>query len=274
MRSRIIHGSLFSGIGGFDLAAQWMGWENAFHCEWNAFCQRLLNFYWPNATSYGDITKTDFTVWRSRIHILTGGFPCQPYSGAGLRKGKNDERHLWPEMLRAIREIRAPFVVGENVPGLVTWSDGMVFEEVYTDLENEGYEVFTFNIPSASLGATHQRERIWFVAYSDTFRRETSKNLANGSGKTRKLSKRSRTQGTWFEKTNAMDTPRDHFSQFQQRHGKPAIFNEHDGIPFELDGITVPKWLEESISGAGNAITPQVAVQIFEAIQSFIQLEQ
>jgi len=97
------HGSLFSGIGGFDLAAEWMGWENIFHCEWNEFGQRVLKHYWPNAKSYDDITKTNFTIHRGSIDILTGGFPCQPYSTAGKRKGKDDERHLWPQMLRAIR---------------------------------------------------------------------------------------------------------------------------------------------------------------------------
>ena len=94
------HGSLFSGIGGFDLAAEWMGWENIFHCEWNPFGQRVLKHYWPNAKSYHDITQTDFTIHRGAIDILTGGFPCQPFSLAGKRKGTDDERYLWHEMLR------------------------------------------------------------------------------------------------------------------------------------------------------------------------------
>ena len=115
------HGSLFSGIGGFDLAAQWMGWENVFHCEWNPFGQRVLKHYWPNADSHHDITKTNFEQYANRIDILTGGFPCQPYSSAGKRKGKEDERHLWPEMLRTIREVAPRYVVGENVLGLTNW---------------------------------------------------------------------------------------------------------------------------------------------------------
>ena len=158
------HGSLFSGIGGFDLAAEWMGWENVFHCEWNAFGQRVLKYYWPNAISYEDITKTDFTIHRGRIDILTGGFPCQPYSMAGKRKGKDDERHLWPEMLRAIREIQPRWVVGENVLGLVNWNGGLVFHEVQTDLEAEGYEVWPYVLPAVSVNAPHRRDRVWFVA--------------------------------------------------------------------------------------------------------------
>jgi DNA (cytosine-5)-methyltransferase 1 len=124
------HGSLFSGIGGFDLAAQWMGWQNVFHCEWNPFGQKVLHHYWPKAIQYHDITKSDFTIHRGSIDILTGGFPCQPYSTAGKRLGKEDERHLWPEMLRAIREIQPRYVVGENVRGLTNWNGGLVFDEV------------------------------------------------------------------------------------------------------------------------------------------------
>ena len=160
------HGSLFSGIGGFDLAAEWMGWENVFHCEWNPFGQKVLKHHFPNSISYNDITKTDFSIHRGNIDIITGGFPCQPYSTAGLRKGKADERHLFPEMLRAIKEIQPTWVIGENVRGLVSWGGGMVFHEVCDDLEREGYEVQPFIIPAASVNAPHRRERIWFVAYN------------------------------------------------------------------------------------------------------------
>lgn len=142
------HGSLFSGIGGFDLAAEWAGWENIFHCEINPFGQKVLSYYWPNSIKYHDITKTDFTIHRGTIDVLTGGFPCQPYSQAGKRLGKEDERHLWPEMLRAIREIQPRWVVGENVRGLITWNGGMVFDEVQADLEAEGYEVLPFLLPA------------------------------------------------------------------------------------------------------------------------------
>jgi DNA (cytosine-5)-methyltransferase 1 len=160
------HGSLFSGIGGFDLAAEWMGWENVFHCEWNPFGQRVLKHYWPNAELFTDITKSDFTKYANTIDILTGGFPCQPYSSAGKRLGKEDERHLWPEMLRVIREVAPRYVVGENVRGLTNWNGGLVFNEVCTDLENLGYQVAPFIIPASAVNAPHQRERVWFVAYA------------------------------------------------------------------------------------------------------------
>jgi DNA (cytosine-5)-methyltransferase 1 len=163
----MIHASLFSGIGGFDLAAEWMGWENLFHCEWNPFGQQVLKHHFPNSISYNDITKTDFSIHNGSVDILTGGFPCQPYSSAGKRLGKADERHLFPHMLRCIKEVKPRWIIGENVRGLVNWNGGMVFNEVCDDLEREGYEVQPFLIPAAGVNAPHQRYRIWFVAYSN-----------------------------------------------------------------------------------------------------------
>ena len=164
------HASLFSGIGGFDLAAEWMGWENVFHCDINPFGKKVLEYYYPNSISYGDITKTDFSIHRGDIDILTGGFPCQPYSLAGKRKGKEDERHLFPEMLRAIREIQPRWIIGENVYGLVNWDGGLLFHEVQSDLEAEGYEVFPYVLPACSINAPHRRERVFFVAYAESSR--------------------------------------------------------------------------------------------------------
>lgn len=164
------HGSLFSGIGGFDLAAEWMGWENIFHCEIEEFPRKILKYHFPNSICYEDIKKTDFTKHRGEIDIISGGFPCQPYSNAGKRKGKDDDRHLWPEMLRVIREIQPRFVVGENVAGLLSWNEGMVFHEIITDLENEGYETQAFLIPACATNAPHRRDRIFFVAHANNTR--------------------------------------------------------------------------------------------------------
>ena len=168
------HGSLFSGIGGFDLAAEWCGWENVFHCEWNPFGQKVLKHHFPKSISYNDITKTNFTIYRGTIDIISGGFPCQPYSSAGKRLGKEDERHLWPEMLRAIREIQPSWVVGENVRGLTNWNGGLVFDEVQTELEAEGYEVLPFLLPACAVNAPHRRDRIWFVAFNTKSSRSTT----------------------------------------------------------------------------------------------------
>ena len=274
------HGSLFSGIGGFDLAAEWMGWENVFHCEWNEFGKQILKYYWPKAISYGDITKTDFTIHRGTIDVLSGGFPCQPYSLAGKRKGKEDDRHLWPEMLRVIREIAPPFVVGENVYGLVNWNGGMVFDEIKADLEAEGYEVAPVILPACGVNAPHRRDRIWFVAYNSNARIEglrskrenpiyesgsfadtTSIRLQGGF----KQRKRRQVQEQFgrFDANNFWTT-------WQNFPTQSPICGGDDGLPTKLDGITFSKWRNESIKGYGNAVVPQMPYQIFKAIEQFL----
>jgi DNA (cytosine-5)-methyltransferase 1 len=293
------HGSLFSGIGGFDLAAEWMGWQNVFHCEWNTFGQRVLKYYWPDAISYNDITKTDFTIHRGQIDILTGGFPCQPYSNAGKRLGKEDDRHLWPEMLRAIREISPRWIVGENVHGIINWSGGLVFEEVQTDLEAQGYEVQSYVLPVAGVqNAPHRRDRVWFVAYSREFRLEQRK--ASGSlGERQEEICGQRSQSALqstpkSEIEDATDTGneglqrskviggtgsfREDANKFAPRRFPPnwekfptvsPICDGNDGISDRLDGITFSKWRSESIKAGGNAVVPQVVLQIFRTIEEY-----
>ena len=326
------HGSLFSGIGGFDLAAEWMGWENVFHCEWNPFGQKVLKHYWPKAESFDDITKTDFTKYANTIDILTGGFPCQPYSSAGQRKGKEDERHLWPHMLRAIQEISPRYIVGENVRGLLNWNGGMVFNEVCVDLENNGYQVAPVLIPACGVGAPHRRERIWFVATNAQFKSERGDGGTNNETQTNLWGQNTgdvfgtfcgdgfttnpdrdgwrclcRQQPKQSFKTHAKPCntcgkgdvanpvndglQRGEFngtSQGGKRNGDEShdtiaklyqishwdefptqspVCGGDDGIPTQLDGITFPKWRTESIKGYGNAIVPQVAFEIFKAIQ-------
>lgn len=370
----LTHGSLFSGIGGFDLAAEWMGWENKFHCEWNDFGQKVLKHYWPNAESFNDITKTDFTKYANRIDVLTGGFPCQPYSIAGKRKGKEDERHLWPQMLRAIREIQPGWVVGENVFGLINWSDGLVFDQVQADLEASGYEVFPYVLPAAAVNAPHRRDRVWFVAYCSSNRRkregeaikaekrlqpeseptgelawrfeglrgnanvahpnfrgrsqhglptgrEVPENGADRSGISSTNPTSQQGQRVQFEQREYSKSGQREFggngSAMGNRHvtnsdrnqrcerGMPQIRPEetkgftcscnacsseritwdnfptqspicsgNDGIPAQLDGITFSKWRNESIKAAGNAIVPQVVLQIFKSIQQYEDLRQ
>lgn len=297
------HGSLFSGIGGFDLAAEWMGWENVFHCEWNPFGQKVLHHYWPNAEKFTDITKSDFTKYANRIDILTGGFPCQPYSSAGKRLGKEDERHLWPEMLRAIREIQPHWIVGENVRGLTNWNGGVVFDEVQSDLEAQGYEVTPFLLPACAVNAPHRRDRIWFVAYSNDKGRSTGFGQVQGeneeisewhndakscdtgfefatnteqlrlehSTKTGQIrrekinSKEERCKSTLSTKTNGNG----YKSRWQNFPTVSAICDGDDGLSNRLDAITFSKWRNESIKAGGNAIVPQVVLQIFKAIQEY-----
>lgn len=190
-KSELTHGSLFSGIGGPEIAAEIMGWKNVFHCEINPFGRKILDYWFPNSKSYEDITKTDFTEWRGKINVLTGGFPCQPFSCAGQRKGAEDDRYLWPEMLRAIREIQPDWVVGENVAGILSMvqpgsetalgreeslfgevdrerilhRQEYVVETVCNDLEREGYSVQPVVIPACAVGAPHRRDRVFFIAH-------------------------------------------------------------------------------------------------------------
>ena len=287
------HGSLFSGIGGFDLAAEWMGWNNIFHCEWNPFGQKVLKHHFPNSTSYHDITKTDFTIHRGNIDILTGGFPCQPYSSAGLRLGKADERHLFPQMLRAIKEIQPRWVIGENVRGLVSWNEGMVFHEVYADLESEGYEVQSFLIPAAGVNAPHQRFRVWFVAHSnDKGRSSESKHISKENGEISEWNNNAESSNSnSINATNANQVglstemedgklagqvrpiKRDERDQWNSFPTQPALCGGDDGLPKELDGISLPKWRKESIMAYGNAIVPQVAHNIFKTIEEFERIQ-
>lgn len=155
---------LFAGIGGFELAARWVGWETIAVSEIDPFCQKVLQYHFPGAQLHGDIKTTDFTEYRGQCDIITGGFPCQPFSAAGKRRGTADERYLWPEMLRVIDEVKPRWVVGENVRGLVNWDGGLVFDTVCTELENIGYEVQPFIIPACGVNAPHRRDRIWFIA--------------------------------------------------------------------------------------------------------------
>ena len=289
------HGSLFSGIGGFDLAAEWMGWENKFHCEWNEFGKKVLQYYWPNAESFTDITKTNFKNYANKIDILTGGFPCQPYSQAGKRLGKEDDRHLWPEMLRAIREINPRWVVGENVFGLVNWNGGLVFHEVQTDLETQGYKVQAYVLPAVSVNAPHRRDRVWFVAFKDSNKNGwRSKQWEKEPNKWKQWDSSTR-NNEWLQTNSseikyAPDSNKIRFSTSLE-NGKlgrkfrfakcnkrsiwdsfptipPLCFGD-DGLSNKLDSITFPKWRSESIQAGGNAIVPQVVYQIFKTIEQY-----
>jgi DNA (cytosine-5)-methyltransferase 1 len=237
------HGSLFSGIGGFDLAAEWMGWENVFHCEIAEFPRKILNHYWPNADCHEDIKKTDFTKYRGTVDIISGGFPCQPYSAAGKRLGKEDDRHLWPEMLRVIREVKPQWVVGENVRGLLNWNGGMVFHEVCSDLENIGYEVQAFIIPASGINAPHQRERLWIVAHTDNTRTNNGMQ-SNGEWKENDEQRRGQSQSEhWENGINGINSDSDNGSgscdtvQTRREEFKELYDSQQDAPDTNLHGF-------------------------------------
>ena len=176
---------LFSGLGGFSYGLERIGFKTVAFCEMDKYCKLVLQKHWKGAKIYNDVKE----ITKERLEadgielpeIITGGFPCQPFSVAGKQKGTSDDRHLWPEMFRIIKEFKPRWVIGENVKGITNIQDGMVFETVCTDLEGEGYEVRAFNIPAAGVGAPHRRERIWIVAHAKCFNDSESIRESDGA---------------------------------------------------------------------------------------------
>jgi len=162
---------LFSGIGGFSIGLERAGFKTVAFCEIDKYCRLVLKKHWKDIKVYPDvreITKRQLEEDGCELpEIITGGFPCQPFSVAGRRQGTGDNRYLWPEMFRVIKEFKPRWIIAENVRGIVNIQDGVVFENVCTDLESQGYETQTFIIPAAGVGAPHRRDRVWIVAHSE-----------------------------------------------------------------------------------------------------------
>lgn len=307
------HLDLFSGIGGFSLAAERV-WPDIIHTfvEYDPFCQAILKKHWPEAEIHGDIRAfvADAKSQRDRppyaqtgirqgaqlrncaseTFLLTGGFPCQPFSAAGRRRGTEDDRYLWPPMLESIRLFRPTWVVAENVAGLLTWNDGMVFETVCTDLERAGYEVGAFVIPACAVGAPHRRDRVWIVGHAEHDGQYGSKDRKSGDERgdsnqtgqnqdvepTRPTMARgtyadperirrnqaipkwaSEGQGSGRERRNPWSEP---WSQAATR-----LCTVDDGLP---GGLVRPRgWRNATIKAAGNAIVPQVVEKILLTIK-------
>ncbi len=297
------HLDLFSGIGGFAYAIDQV-WDNAEHifCDNDKFCQQVLKKHWPNSKIYDDIREITSNTYQSGcvhwqlekqsterhdktqcepipgisssgVFILTGGFPCQPFSQAGKRRGVEDDRHLWPEMLRVIRLTQPQWVIAENVRGILTIEQGMVFEQVCTDLENEGYEVQPIIIPAVSVNAPHRRDRIWFVANRK-------------SGKPGKSAEQKRGEDIGGRNSDASDTNARGIRRYQRKGDEKETASRNswernwleaatefcgvdDGLPVELDGFELSKagHRNERLKSLGNAIVPQVAIEILKAIK-------
>lgn len=278
----IKHGSLFSGIGGFDLASQWVGWNNVFQVEIDEFCQKVLTRRFPDAKRFRDIRDFDGTKWKGSVDIISGGFPCQPFSVAGKQRGKEDDRHLWPEYLRIIKEARPRWVCGENVAGIIN----MELDNVLSDLEGEGYSCQTLIIPACAVNAPHRRDRVWIIAYDASIRCDSRGD--KGEGQRIPQNKQAR-QEAWsaVARCNGIPLPYSHSIRLQgsldtdggerpqsndeQLHGCDREWTEQwpevaarlcrvdDGISRRVDRI-------KRLKALGNSIVPQVAYQIFRAI--------
>lgn len=249
------HGSLFSGIGGFELAAQWMGWTNVFSVEFAPFCQTILEHHFPESEKHGDIYNFNGEPYRDRVDIITGGFPCQPFSAAGKRQGTSDERYLWPEMFRVIREVGPRWVVAENVRGLTHWNGGAVLDTVCVDLEGEGYEVFPTVLPASGVNAPHKRERIFVVGH-----------LADAN---RKDLERGDEQGEAARSTNSSigTKPPHRPTQWEAFPRFSPFCGGDDGFSAELDSMSFPQWRAKSVTAYGNAVCPPLVFQLFQAIE-------
>jgi len=290
------HIDLFSGIGGFALAVDtvWPGSEHIF-CDNDPFCQQILKKHWPNSKIYGDIrtlTNTESEqnrgLQQSRFQshtrtILTGGFPCQPFSQAGRRQGTADDRYLWPEMFRVIREFKPTWVIAENVRGLVTWNEGMVLEQVCADLESEGYEVQPLIIPAVAVNAPHRRDRVWFIAYrtgrgqrSSESERDRQRKPEAQTGNDNSDATNTESQGEWAE--SELSRSREKLGSSDRAYSwnknwievATELCGVDDGLPAELDGFKLTKSAHrrERLKSLGNAIVPQVAIEIMRAIKS------
>lgn len=302
----IIHYDLFAGIGGFSLAL-----EEVFHesrikhifCEWEHFPSAVLKKHWPDGTFYGDIADlvADTNSQRHEsgvaepeakrrsslcdragcnkeqaLTILTGGFPCQPFSHAGRRKGTADDRYQWPNMFRVIQNVKPDWVVAENVRGLVTWNEGLVLETVCADLESEGYEVQPLVIPAVAVDAPHRRDRVWIIANRTDAGAESVRERkvgANDAPDARRVGRSERASESVQSESQEPKRQNRHYPNWERDWKEVALATcdarMDDGLPREVDGVqySFAKWRNESIKAYGNAIVPQVAMEIFRAVK-------
>jgi DNA (cytosine-5)-methyltransferase 1 len=300
---KITHYDLFAGIGGFSYAVdQVYGKENTKHIfvENNQFATAVLKKHWPEGEYWGDIRefiahtrseeqrglsdseRKEISSIGERF-ILTGGFPCQPFSQAGKRHGTQDNRYLWPEMFRVIQLVKPQIVVAENVYGILTIEGGLVFEQVCSDLEAEGYEVQPLVIPAVAVNAPHRRDRVWIVAHRKSGREWGDEQERSG---TRQPEAEVRNRDS-----NALDT-QSRQSRKQTKQKRRESFNRRDwerdwkevafatcndrvddGLSKRMvrlpDGtkISYAKWRQEGLKAFGNAIVPPLAIQILKGIK-------
>ncbi|MFB4260484.1 DNA cytosine methyltransferase [Shouchella clausii] len=294
---------LFAGIGGIALAAEWAGIETVAFCERDPYCQKVLNKHWPDVPIFDDIRKLNKKVLEERgidvgaIELVTGGFPCQPYSVAGLQRGTEDDRDLWPEMFRIIREIRPTWVVGENVANFAN----MELDRTLSNLESIGYKGRAFILPACAVEAPHERSRTFVVAYAESERRRKTGNdcerYEEWPSGCRIIpdadSKRFSTRGCKEQTRRKVISGYDHSNTSCKRCNE---MEQHDGGGTKSEG-TVHKirerrerprrgksWWEtepnvgrvaygvsdrvDRLKGLGNAVVPQQIYPIFRAIVS------
>jgi len=292
MKNKLKILDLFSGIGGFSVGLERTGYyETVAFCEIDKYCKLLLQKHWKGVKIYNDVKEITQEGFKAdgipSPDVITGGFPCQPFSVAGKQKGTSDNRHLWPEMFRIIKAFKPRFVIGENVRGIINIQDGVVFEAVCTDLESEGYEVQPFIIPAAGVGAPHRRERVWIVA----IREESMVNSEHNGSPTSTIEGSSAASSNDNEKRQIKTREFEGTSESRNsenvantdRTGSQRLGSEHELRNSEEEKQTrrIGWWDVEPdvgrvaygvsgrvhrLKGLGNAIVPQIAEEIGKAI--------
>lgn len=217
------------------MAAETLDWNILFQSEIDDYCIQVLNKRYPNIPKYGNINEIDATKFAGYVDVVAGGFPCQPFSNAGLQQGKEDPRFLWPQMYRVIQECRPNWVIAENVLGLISNANGLVFEQVCTDLEREGYKVQPFVIPAAGKDSFQERKRVWIVACLDGFGSEKNKVTSGEHFKAFRQTKKQLPGCAHFE------------SWFQS----VRYYSELDGVVYGI-----PNWMDRT-HALGNAVSIQ-----------------
>lgn len=244
------HGALFNGIGGFQLAASWLGWNNVFSVEIDKWCNKVTAQHFPECKQYEDIYNFNGKEYAGCIDVISGGFPCQPFSVAGKRRGKEDDRYLWPEMLRVISEVQPTWVVGENVGGIV----GVVLDEVLTSLESIGYEKQPIAIPACAKNAPHRRDRVWIVAHRKS--NNDKRNIRDTS------------QRQISESRNSTQHRNDQQPERRNREWGQSWLQVATTLCRVDDGLPRPLDRAKRLKALGNAIVPQVVYEIFKAIEA------
>lgn len=280
-KCRMTHLSLFTGIGGLDLAAEWAGFETVGQCEWADYPTKVLEKHWPNVPRWRDIRELTGGSFFERtgcgtVDLISGGFPCQPFSFAGKRRGSGDDRYLWPEMLRVIKELRPRWVIGENVAGIVN----MALDTVLSDLESIGYTTGEFIIPACAVDAPHRRDRCAIVANNDSERRDkfqyagiSEKSGQSGGRGYERNAPNSTSQQRYGSQPSAPPPRRPGPANGGRWPAKPGLGGMADGLPRWLDEpLDVPRiarGVKERVNRLkclGNAVVPQQFYPVFRAI--------
>jgi DNA (cytosine-5)-methyltransferase 1 len=286
IQKEYVHASFCTGIGACELAAMWMGWRNAFSCEIDPFCHQVLKYYYPHIKHYENIFGTDFSEWRGKIDILTAGFPCQPFSCAGSRKGAEDDRYLWPEVLRGVDEIRPNWFIGENVAGITSmvlpgdeikvgsYTDlegesyletemrqQFIVDRICNDLESIGYSVQPIIIPACAVGAPHRRDRIWFIANCSNARPEGMQQGENG------IYEFEVTANTDKELLEARDAQR------PQRRENQGFTIESFNCSSCWENFPSQSPVRFRYDGISNNVVRYIKTEVYDAIKEYIRRE-